>query len=332
MSNITLAHPWFLLLLIALPFLWRHYKKTEVKIVRKLRVPSFGTSHALPATGRVKFRHLPTILRILALSVFIVALARPQKPIGSSPLSIEGIDIVLALDISGSMMAQDFKPDRLQAAILVAKDFISKRPNDRIGLVVFAGESFTQCPLTTDHRVLNTLLSNIQINVLEDGTAIGMGLATAVNRVKNSEAKSKVVILMTDGVNNTGYIDPHTAMEMAIAENVRTYTIGIGKNGTAPYPIKDQFTGRTVYREMEVQIDEELLKTISEGTGGAYYRAENNRELEEIYKRIDELEKSKIKVSAFTPKEELYFPLLVIGLILLTLEWFVKAFYLKQEV
>ncbi len=332
MGNITLAHPWFLLLLILLPFLWRHYKKTENKVVRKMKVPSLGTTSAPPQSGRVKLRHLPVIFRMLALVLLIVALARPQKPIGSSPLSIEGIDIMLSLDISGSMMAQDFKPDRLQAAIKVAKDFIAKRPNDRIGLVIFAGESFTQCPLTTDHRVLNALLSNIQINVLEDGTAIGMGLATAVNRLKNSEARSKVIILMTDGVNNTGYIDPQTAMEMAVAENIRTYTIGIGKNGTAPYPVPDPFTGRTVYRDMEVQIDEELLKVISKGTGGEYYRAENNKELEEIYQKIDQLEKSRIQVSAYTPKEELFFPLLVIGLLFLLIEWIVKAIYLKQNI
>lgn len=332
MSNIAFAHPWFLLLFIALPFLWKHYKKTEFQLVKKLKVPSIGKKHSIPPTARVKYRHLPVFFRMAAFVFLIVAMARPQKPLGSSPLSIEGIDIMLSLDISGSMMAQDFKPDRLQAAIKVAKDFIDKRPNDRIGLVIFAGESFTQCPLTTDHRVLNTLLSNIQVNVLEDGTAIGMGLATAVNRLKNSEAKSKVIILMTDGVNNTGYIDPQTAMEMAIAENIRTYTIGIGRNGTAPYPIKDQFTGATVYREMEVQIDEELLQTISKGTGGEYYRAENNQELENIYKTIDDLEKSRIQVSAFTPKEELFFPLLVIALMLLIAEWMVKAIYLKQEV
>lgn len=332
MSNITLAHPWFLLLLLLLPLLWRHHFKTENILTKKLKVPSLGTGRIVPVSGRVKYRHVPFYLRMATLVVLIVAMARPQQPLGSSPLSIEGIDIVLSLDISGSMMAQDFKPDRLQAAIKVAKDFIEKRPNDRIGLVIFAGESFTQCPLTTDHRVLTTLLTNIEANVLEDGTAIGMGLATAVNRLKNSEAKSKVVILMTDGVNNTGYIDPHTAMEMAIAEGIRTYTIGIGKNGTAPYPIKDQYTGRTVTREMEVQIDEELLKTISEGTGGEYYRAENNQELEKIYQTIDALEKSRIQVSAFTPKKELFFYLLLVALFILLGEWLVRALYLKQDI
>jgi len=329
MSDLTFAHPWFFLLLIILPFLWKHYRNTETSIFRKMTLPSLGAGTQIPVSGRVRFRHIPVFLRLLALAVLITAMARPQMPLGSTPLSTEGIDIILSLDISGSMLAEDFKPNRLQSAVTVAKEFISKRPDDRIGLVIFAGESFTQCPLTTDHRVLNNLLGNIQINMLEDGTAIGMGLATAVSRLKSSEAKSKVIILMTDGVNNTGYIDPQTAMEMAKSENIRVYTIGIGRNGTAPYPIPDPYTGRTVYRDMEVQIDESLLKAIATGTGGNYYRAENNRELEQIYKTIDELEKSRINVSAYTPKEELFFPLLVIGLLLLTAEWIFRTLYLK---
>lgn len=332
MSNISFAHPWLLLLLLLLPFLWIHYKKIENKIVRKLVVSSIGNSSVPPKSGRVKWRLLPVGLRLLALVILIVALARPQKPLGSSPLSIDGIDIILSLDISESMLAQDFKPDRLQAAIKEAKHFIDKRPNDRIGLVVFAGESFTQSPLTTDHRILNIFLDNIKVNYLETGTAIGMGLATAVHRLKDSEAKSKVVILMTDGVNNTGYIDPQTAMKMAQTEKIRVYTIGIGKSGTAPFPYKDPFSGRTVYKDMEVQIDEELLKSIAKETNGEYFRAENNQELEKIYQSIDRLEKSKIKVSAYTPKQELYFPFILIGLLILMMEWMVKAFYLKQDI
>ncbi|MCO5231282.1 MAG: VWA domain-containing protein [Chitinophagales bacterium] len=331
MSNISFAYPWFLLLLLILPFLWRHYKKTEGSVSKRIKIPSY-TAVGIPAkSGRVKWRHLPVYLRLIALTLLIIALARPQKPIGSTPLSIEGIDIMLSLDISGSMLAQDFKPDRLQAAIHVAEDFINKRTNDRIGLVIFAAESFTQCPLTTDYGVLNTLLKNIEPSILEDGTAIGMGLATAVSRLKNSEAKSKVIILMTDGVNNTGYIDPQTAMEMAKAENIKVYTIGIGRNGTAPYPVPDPFTGRTAYQEMEVQIDEDLLKQIAKNTGGEYYRAENNQELEQIYHTIDQLERTKIKVSAYTPKEELFYYLLLVGLLILFMEWGVKFIYLKLE-
>ena len=312
--------------------MWRHYKKTEQQIGRKLQIPSLGSSTSIPVSGRVKYRHVPIYLRLLALTILIVALARPQRPIGSAPLSVEGIDIMLSLDISGSMLAQDLKPDRLQAALKVANEFIQKRPNDRIGLVIFAGESFTQCPLTIDHRVLSTLLANVKTNELEDGTAIGMGLATAVNRLKDSEAKTKVIILMTDGVNNTGYIDPQTAMEMAKSENVRVYTIGIGREGVAPYPVPDPYTGRTVYRNMEVQIDEDLMKDIAKSTGGHYYRAQDNQDLEKIYHEIDQLEKTKIKVSAFTPKEELYFPLLVAGLIILILEWICRIIYLKQDI
>ncbi|HUH74767.1 MAG TPA: VWA domain-containing protein [Chitinophagales bacterium] len=332
MSDVSFAHPWLLLLLLLLPFIWIHYKKVEDKIVRKLRVPSIGHSSLPPKSGRVKLRLLPVVLRILALVILIVALARPQQPLGSSPLSIDGIDIMLSLDISESMLAQDFKPDRLQAAIKEAKSFIDKRPNDRIGLVIFAGESFTQCPLTTDHRILNVFLDNIQVNYLESGTAIGMGLATAVHRLKDSEAKSKVIVLMTDGVNNTGYIDPQTAMKMAVSESIRVYTVGIGKSGSAPFPYTDPFSGRTVYKEMEVQIDEELLQNIADETQGECFRAQNNQELKDIYQSIDRLEKSKIKVSAYTPKKELYFPFILIGLLLLMLEWMVKAFYLKQDI
>ncbi|HZH68734.1 MAG TPA: VWA domain-containing protein [Chitinophagales bacterium] len=332
MANISLAYPWFLLLLLLLPILWWHHKKIENKVVIKMRVPSIGNSTALPKTGRVKYRKLPLYFRLITLAVLIVALSRPQKPLGSTPLSIEGIDIVLALDISGSMLAQDLKPDRLQAAIQVAKEFIAARPNDRIGYVIFAGESFTQSPLTIDHKSLNTLLDNTRIDLLEDGTAIGMGLATAVNRLKDSEASSKVIILMTDGDNNSGYIDPHTAIAMAKTEQIRTYTIGIGRNGTAPFPIQNPFTGAIVYQDVEVVIDEELLQLIASETEGIYYRAESNNDLSDIYKEIDRLEKSKIEVSAFTPKKELFFPILVVGMVLLLIEWCVSTVYLKQNI
>lgn len=330
MFNISFAAPWFFALLLVLPFLWKRYMASEKKRFGLLQVPSVPTKNLPPESGRVKKRKWPIYLRLIALSLMIIALARPQKPMGSSPLSTDGIDIILSLDISGSMLAQDFKPDRLRAAQEVAKDFIKNRPNDRIGLVIFAGESFTQCPLTTDHGVLIQLLDNISIKMLEDGTAIGMGLATAVNRLKGSEAVSKVIILMTDGVNNSGYIDPQTAMEMAIASKVRVYTIGIGRNGVAPYPTPDPFTGRTVFKDMEVQIDEPLMKQIASGTGGNYYRAEDNKQLAQIYQAIDKLEKSKINVSAFTPKKELFFPFVLAALILLLAEWAFKTIYLKQ--
>lgn len=325
-----LAHPWFLLLLLLLPLLWKRYRSTSDARIVRLRVPSSSAMKDMPVSARVRYRDVPFYIRLVALAVLIIAMARPQKSIGSTPLSVEGIDIILSLDVSGSMLAQDFKPDRLKAAIQEAKLFIEKRPNDRIGLVIFSGESFTQCPLTTDHVVLSKLLDGVQIQMLEDGTAIGMGLATAVNRLRNSEAKSKVVILMTDGVNNSGYIDPITAMEMAVAEGVRVYTIGIGTSGTAPIPVKDPFTGDIVFYEEEVKIDEPLMQQISTGTGGQYYRAQNKNELESIYQTIDRLEKSRIKVSAYTPKEELFFPFVIIGLLLLMAEWIFKTIYLKQ--
>lgn len=331
MFDFGLAAPWFLLLLIALPFLWKQYQRSENLRFSKMKVPSLPNSSSIPASGRVKWRKVPVILRIAALALLIFALARPQKPLGTTPLSTEGIDIMLSLDISSSMLAQDFKPDRLQAALEVGKDFIRKRPNDRIGMVIFAGESFTQCPLTTDHQVLLHLLENVNIKMLEDGTAIGMGLATAVNRLRQSESKSKVVILMTDGVNNSGYIDPQTAMEMAINAKVKVYTIGIGRTGVAPYPVADPYTGRTVIREMEVQIDEELLQQIASGTGGRYYRAEENRQLENIYKTIDELERSEIKMTGYTPKKELFLPFVVLALILLLTEWIFRTTYLRQN-
>jgi Ca-activated chloride channel homolog len=331
MFDFGLAAPWFLLLLIALPFLWKRYQHSESLRFSKMKVPSLPNSRGIPASGRVKWRKVPVVLRLAALALLIFALARPQKPLGTTPLSTEGIDIMLSLDISSSMLAQDFKPDRLQAALEVGKDFIRKRPNDRIGMVIFAGESFTQCPLTTDHQVLLHLLENVNIKMLEDGTAIGMGLATAVNRLRQSESKSKVVILMTDGVNNSGYIDPQTAMEMAINAKVKVYTIGIGRTGVAPYPVSDPYTGRTVLREMEVQIDEELMQQIATGTGGRYYRAEENRQLENIYKTIDELERSEIKMTGYTPKEELFLPFVVLALMLLLMEWIFRTTYLQQN-
>jgi Ca-activated chloride channel homolog len=331
MFDFGLAAPWFLLLLIALPFLWKRYQHSESLRFSKMKVPSLPNSRGIPASGRVKWRKVPVVLRLAALALLIFALARPQKPLGTTPLSTEGIDIMLSLDISSSMLAQDFKPDRLQAALEVGKDFIRKRPNDRIGMVIFAGESFTQCPLTTDHQVLLHLLENVNIKMLEDGTAIGMGLATAVNRLRQSESKSKVVILMTDGVNNSGYIDPQTAMEMAINDKVKVYTIGIGRTGVAPYPVSDPYTGRTVLREMEVQIDEELMQQIATGTGGRYYRAEENRQLENIYKTIDELERSEIKMTGYTPKEELFLPFVVLALMLLLMEWIFRTTYLQQN-
>lgn len=263
-------------------------------------------------------RHLPFVMRLLALSVIIFVLARPQSTSEWSNTTTEGIDIVMAIDLSGSMQAQDLKPNRLEAAIDVATEFVSGRSNDKMGLVVFAGESFTQCPLTSDQSVLINLFKAIPDIDLKDGTAIGMGLSTAIARIKDSEAKSKVVILLTDGENNAGEITPETAAEMAKAFGIRVYTIGVGTNGTAPFPVQTAFGLR--YQQVPVKIDEDLLRKIASDTGGEYFRATNNEALVAIYSRIDELEKTKIEKKEYSKKSEEYWRYAVLALFLLIAE------------
>jgi Ca-activated chloride channel family protein len=243
-----------------------------------------------------------------------IALARPQSTSTGEQVNTEGIDIVLAYDISGSMLAEDFRPNRIEAAKKVADDFIDGRPNDRVGLVVFAGESFTQCPMTIDHSVLKNLLKEIKSGMIEDGTAIGMGLATAVSRLKESKAKSKVIILLTDGVNNRGFIDPMTAAGIAQSFGIRAYTIGVGTQGMAPYPFQTPFGIQ--YQNVPVEIDESLLQKIAEQTGGKYFRATDNRKLKAIYEEIDKLEKTKIEVLQFHKhKEEFYSAAMIAGIL-----------------
>jgi Ca-activated chloride channel family protein len=261
-------------------------------------------------TFRHYLRHILFALRILAIALLIIVLARPQATNNFQDTSTEGIDIVLTLDISGSMLARDFRPDRLEASKNVATEFISGRPYDRIGLVVFSGESFTQCPLTTDHAVLINLLREMKSGMIEDGTALGMGLATAVNRIKDSDAKSKVIILLTDGVNNRGIIAPLTAAEIAKTYGIRVYTIGVGTQGVAPYPVQTPFGIQ--YQDMEVEIDETVLKDIAQMTNGKYFRATDNDKLAQVYSEIDKLEKSKMDVRQFKLKEERFaFPALI---------------------
>ena len=265
---------------------------------------------------RTRLRHLPFIFRIAAFAAGIMLMARPQKVNQWQTVDTEGIDIMMALDISGSMLARDFEPDRLEAAKKVATQFISGRIYDRIGLVVFSGESFTQCPLTTDQAVLINMLQNIQSGIIKDGTAIGLGLSTAVNRMRDSNAKSRVIILLTDGVNNAGSVDPITAAEIAKAYNVKVYTIGVGTMGTAPYPVRTPMGGIAL-QPMEVQIDEEILKNIASLTGGRYYRATDNAKLVEIYNEIDQMEKIQVSVQEHRKKEDVYFPFaLAIALIM----------------
>jgi Ca-activated chloride channel family protein len=294
------------------------YLLKQQKVTASVRMPGLQSFAEAGTTFRLILRHILFALRIIAITLLIIVLARPQKTDKYQDVTTEGIDIVLTQDISGSMLSRDFKPDRLEAAKNIATEFISGRPYDRIGLVVFSGVSFTQCPLTTDHAVLINLLREIQSGMIEDGTAIGMGLATAVNRIKDSQAKSKVIILLTDGVNNRGEIAPETAAEIAKTFGIRVYTIGVGTQGMAPYPVQTPFGIQ--YQDIPVEIDEAILQKIAETTGGKYFRATDNDSLEKIYKEIDKLEKSKIDVKQFIRKEEKYLLPALFAFCLLMLE------------
>ena len=311
------ANPTYLYLLLLVPLIgWYIYKLHKSQA--SLQVSS-SEAFQLPGTSswKVYMRHLPFVLRMLAIALLIVVLARPQSTNSWQNSSTEGIDIVMAMDISTSMLAEDLKPNRLEAAKDVAASFINGRQNDNIGLVVFAAESFTQCPLTIDHGVLLNLFKDIQPGIIQDGTAIGLGLANAVSRIKDSQAKSKVIILLTDGVNNTGEIAPVTAAEIAKTFGIRVYTIGVGTQGEAPYPIPTAFGVQ--YQNVPVEIDEQVLKQIASTTGGQYFRATDNSSLKEIYSEIDQLEKTKISVQEFSKKQEEYknWALLVFALLLI---------------
>jgi Ca-activated chloride channel family protein len=322
MSQFTYAHPaFFYLFLLFIPMIgW--YVWQQKKSRASIQISTLKGFEAAPRTWKHYLRHLLFVFQLGVLSLLIMALARPQSTSSWENATTEGIDIIIALDISSSMLARDFQPDRLDAAKNVAIQFISGRPYDRIGLVVFAGESFTQCPLTTDHAVLINLFKDIHTGMIEDGTAIGEGLATAVARLKDSKAKSKVVILLTDGENNRGEIAPVTAAEIAKTFGVRVYTIGVGTIGTAPYPVQTPFGMQM--RNMEVKIDEPMLKQIAQITDGEYFRATDNATLKSIYKHIDQLEKSKIAVKQFSRKTEEFerfaIPAMLLALLLVFLK------------
>ena len=313
-----------LLALLALPLLLvLHYLYLELRGRR----PHLRVSTAAPwlAGGRSilsVLRHLPFVLRIAALSLIIIALARPRSSSQMEKIDSEGIDIVFAMDVSTSMLARDFKPDRINAAKDIAIEFIAQRPSDRMGIAVFAGESYTQCPLTTDRATLINLMKEVQTDLIEDGTAIGNGLATAVARMMDSDAKSRVVILLTDGVNNSGEIAPLTAAEIAKTYGVRVYTIGVGANGTAPYPVMTPWG--VELQNMKVEIDEELLKSISETTGGRYFRATDNTKLAEIYSEINKMEKARTTIDSFPVYKELFPSYALAALVLLLLELIVR--------
>lgn len=323
MNGIEFKNPeYFYLLLLLVPmiawYIWRH-KKAGASI----QFSSDMGFARIPKSWKYYFRHSVFILTIASLTLLVAALARPQSSNSWQNVTTEGIDIVIALDISSSMLAMDFHPNRLEAAKDVATQFISGRANDKIGLVVFSGESFTQCPLTTDHATVINLFKNIESGMIEDGTAIGNGLATAVSRLKESTAISKVVILLTDGENNRGEIAPVTAAELAKAYGIRVYTVGVGTIGTAPYPMQTPFGVQV--RDVEVKIDETTLQQIATTTDGNYFRATNNNKLAEIYQEIDKLEKSKIDVKEFSKKEEEFLKYALAGAFLLVLALFLKT-------
>ncbi len=298
------ANPeWLWLLLLLVPLVgWYVWK--ENRSHTSLRVSTSAPFREKASSWRVYARHLLFVFRVLALALLAIVIARPQSTDKWENVTTEGIDIIMALDVSSSMLAMDFNPNRLEAAKDVATEFIAGRPYDRIGLVVFSGESFTQCPLTTDHATVTNQLKATRSGILIDGTAIGMGLATSINRLKESTAKSKVIILLTDGVNNTGEIDPRTAAGIASTFGIRVYTIGVGSRGEANYPV--QTPAGIQYRKMQVEIDEDVLKDIAQTTDGQYFRATNNETLREVYHEIDQLEKSKIDVTEYQRKQEEY--------------------------
>jgi Ca-activated chloride channel family protein len=328
-NNIQFANPSFFLLFALLPMVLLWYFLQLKRKNADLKFSSLSWISSKNKSMKVMLRHTPFILEIITLTSIIFVLARPQSSLSYQNVVTEGIDIMIAFDISGSMLAEDLKPNRIEASKEVAINFIKERPQDRIGLVVYSGESFTQCPLTTDHSVVVNLFKDVKNGMIEDGTAIGLGLATAVNRLRESDAKSRVIILLTDGSNTAGSIPPLTAAEIAREFGVRVYTIGVGTNGKAPFPVTDAF-GRSRYEMVDVKIDEKTLTDIAKTTGGKYFRATNNRKLAEIYKEIDQLEKSKIEVTEYRRKKEEYLPFAWIASVSLLLAIVLKTTVFKS--
>lgn len=323
------AHPHILWALTIIAPMTAYYVWQTLKGGAALDISTVEGLRRAPRTLRQYMRHLPFVLRCAAVTLAVISLARPQSAEHNTRTDAEGIDIVMAIDVSTSMLARDFAPDRITAAKEVAAQFVAARPADRIGLVVFAGESLTQSPLTTDKATLQTLLGRIRSGVIEDGTAIGNGLATSINRLRESEAKSKVIILLTDGVNNRGQISPLTAAQIAAEYGIRVYTIGVGKRGKAPYPVTDMF-GNTTVMQLDVEIDEEVLQKIADQTGGKYFRATDKHKLAEIYAEIDSLEKSKVEISQYTLLHEEFLPFLLAAIVLLLLEFTVNSLVLNR--
>lgn len=321
---IKFIEPWMLLLCVPACWLWWRQKRKSK--------PAFSWNQSIKTSQSLKLRIFPYLdyLIPLALICLSAALARPVKLFQEEKIKADGIDIILSMDLSGSMLARDFEPDRLSVAKELAADFVDARPYDRIGLVVFAGESFTQCPATTNHDIVKGFLYNLQVGVLQDGTAIGMGLATAVNRLKESKAASKIIILLTDGENNAGYIDPVTAIDMAKALGIKVYTIGIGTTGVAMMPLGRDNAGEYYYGPKPVRIDEELLQKIADDTHGRYFRAKTKDDLVQIYEEIDRLEKTEIDVNVFRRQSEYFRPFVFAGVSLVMVYFGLMFFWMKK--
>jgi Ca-activated chloride channel family protein len=324
----TFLNPEYLfLLLLLIPVIFWYIKEMH-KSDASIQISSVQKLLSFPKSKKLKFRHFPFVFRTLALTFIIIALARPQASNSWRTQSTEGIDIMMALDISGTMLAEDLKPNRVEAAKTVASEFILSRPNDNIGLVVFAGESFTQCPLTTDHAVLINLFNGVKFGLIEDGTAIGLGMANAINRIKDSKAKSKVIILLTDGSNNCGDIAPVTAAEIAKTFGIRIYTIGVGSYGVVNIPVPTPLGIQ--YQQMQSEFDEKSLTDIAAMTGGKYFRATDNSKLRKIYQEIDQLEKTKIRVREYSKKSEQFFMFSLFALFFLVAEILLRNTILRK--
>jgi Ca-activated chloride channel family protein len=324
----SFASPYFLLLLLLLPAAaWWYWKKGRNKELRM----KFSTLDPARRTWKTRVMEALPALRLLALASLVVALARPQHVFKKEDIKGEGIDIFLVMDVSNSMLAEDFQPNRLEVCKQVAEAFVAKRTYDRIGLTIFSGEAFTQCPITTDHRVVQEFLGKLRTDIFEEqGTAIGMGLASAVNRLKDSKAKSKVIVLLTDGDNNAGYIPPMTAAELARKFGIKVYTIGVGSDGFARMPFMQRANGELIYRNVRVEINEELLNQIAQTTDGRYFRATSEKVLADIYESIDQLEKTEVEITTITRKAEAFHPFAALAIALLLLEWLIKHIFVRR--
>ncbi|PKP03263.1 MAG: aerotolerance regulator BatA [Bacteroidetes bacterium HGW-Bacteroidetes-6] len=326
-SDISFEHPWAFLLMAVIPLMVWWYIRNFSNQRHAVNLPSLQSIKNVGRSFREQlFRSMPAV-RMIAIAMIIVAVARPQTYSFHDNYNIEGIDIILVNDVSGSMLAEDFKPNRLEAAKTVADQFIAKRPNDRIGLVAFSGAAFTQCPLTADHAVLKRLLADIKNGIVRDGTAIGDAVGIAVDRLRYSKAESKVIILLTDGINNSGFVDPRNAASMAKLYGIRLYAVGVGSYGEAPYPV--QTLMGTSYSYVKANLDEDLLKEMAEATGGKYFRATDNESLETVYGEIDQMEKTRIDVSRMSDKHDLFFYPVFLSIALLLLEIFLRYSFLR---